>query len=145
MPAHIHAELMAQYAQDAMETDRPWERWQVRQLVSTQGERKYHEWCDCARVDMTFPLDFEYRRKPRTININGHEVPEPEREVLKEGSTYWVARFEYELLCDYYTWRNDELDYRWLKRGLIHLTEDAAVTHAKALLSFTENRGAGDE
>ncbi len=26
---HIHAELMRQYALDAMETDRPWERWMV--------------------------------------------------------------------------------------------------------------------
>lgn len=25
---HPHAELMAQYAQDAMETDKPWERWE---------------------------------------------------------------------------------------------------------------------
>ena len=27
---HKHAELMALYAQDAMETDRPWERWECR-------------------------------------------------------------------------------------------------------------------
>ena len=26
---HKHAELMMQYAQDAMETDKPWERWEV--------------------------------------------------------------------------------------------------------------------
>lgn len=25
---HVHAELMAEYAKDAMETDKPWERWQ---------------------------------------------------------------------------------------------------------------------
>jgi len=28
MSKHIHAELMAQYAADAMETDKPWERWE---------------------------------------------------------------------------------------------------------------------
>lgn len=28
--AHKHAELMMQYAQDAIEADKPWERWQVR-------------------------------------------------------------------------------------------------------------------
>ena len=25
---HVHAELMLQYAQDAMETDKPWDLWQ---------------------------------------------------------------------------------------------------------------------
>lgn len=25
---HPHAELMKQYAEDAMETDKPWERWE---------------------------------------------------------------------------------------------------------------------
>ena len=29
MAKHIHADLMLQYAQDAMETDKPWERWEV--------------------------------------------------------------------------------------------------------------------
>lgn len=28
MTKHIHAELMAEYAKDAMETDKPWERWE---------------------------------------------------------------------------------------------------------------------
>jgi len=28
MTAHKHADLMLQYAQDAMETDKPWERWE---------------------------------------------------------------------------------------------------------------------
>lgn len=28
MPAHIHAELMKQYAEDAMQTDKPWELWE---------------------------------------------------------------------------------------------------------------------
>ena len=27
---HKHADLMLQYAEDAMETDRPWERWEWR-------------------------------------------------------------------------------------------------------------------
>lgn len=31
MSKHKHAELMLQYAQDAMETDEPWERWEYRE------------------------------------------------------------------------------------------------------------------
>jgi hypothetical protein len=31
---HIHADLMEQYAQDAMETDKPWERWEVYRAIT---------------------------------------------------------------------------------------------------------------
>ena len=29
MPKHIHAELMKQYAEDAMTTDEPWKLWEA--------------------------------------------------------------------------------------------------------------------
>ena len=44
MAKHVHADLMLQYAQDAMETDKPWERWEVygkitgRWLSLSEGE-----------------------------------------------------------------------------------------------------------
>ena len=31
---HMHADLMEQYAQDAMETDKPWERWEVYRAIT---------------------------------------------------------------------------------------------------------------
>ena len=40
MTAHKHAALMLQYAQDAMETDRPWERWEL-------YSDKKKEWFTC--------------------------------------------------------------------------------------------------
>lgn len=54
---HIHAELMAQYAQDAMETDKPWERWEYKNAVM-------HDWYDCG-----YPINWivcvQYRRKQK--------------------------------------------------------------------------------
>lgn len=38
MPAHVHAELMAQYAKDALETDKPWERWEFFDTVEGRWE-----------------------------------------------------------------------------------------------------------
>ena len=35
---HKHAELMMQYAQDAMETDKPWERWQYQTESMQEGD-----------------------------------------------------------------------------------------------------------
>lgn len=58
MTKHIHAELMAQYAQDALETDRPWERWEQRDI----GEEDYRP-LNCSP---SWGLFVEYRRKPET-------------------------------------------------------------------------------
>jgi hypothetical protein len=55
---HKHAELMAQYAQDAMTTDKPWESWEAR------APRK-HDWF-VMKGDPCWSVDFEYRRKPKT-------------------------------------------------------------------------------
>jgi hypothetical protein len=55
---HKHAELMAQYAQDAMTTDKPWELWEAR------APRK-HDWYTL-KSDPCWSVDFEYRRKPKT-------------------------------------------------------------------------------
>ena len=58
MTKHPHAELMAQYAQDALETDKPWERWQLRNSVA-------EHWEDC-EGDPRWLNSFVYRRKPET-------------------------------------------------------------------------------
>lgn len=145
MPAHIHAETIMEYAKDALETDRPWEQWEVRQFFKDSGSIFYGGWRDCAPSDMTFPNDYEYRRKPRTININGHEVPEPVREPLECGTEYFIPIIrERRFAIDFY-WTDEKTDKRFLERGLIHLTEEAAIAHARALLSFTAKPGVSDE
>jgi hypothetical protein len=129
---HKHAENMLAYAQDAMETETPWERW----------ERRYkgdEHWESLKCCPTWIPLT-EYRRKPRTIIINGFEVPEPVREPLEYRQDYYVPSISYDAGADCHNWRGDEYDNEWLKKGLIHLTKEAAKTHAKALLSFTKTQ-----
>ena len=63
---HVHAESMKLYAEDAAETDKPWERWEGK-----------HSWC-AKEVGYT-PLvghpewskSVLYRRKRKTRVING--------------------------------------------------------------------------
>ena len=125
MTAHKHATLMLQYAQDAAETETPWERW--------KWKGREEIWFDC-KGPIAFRSDCEYLRKPRTININGYEVPEPVREPLQDGDQYWIADTTgWSSFC----WRDYPDDRRWLANGLIHLTEEAAQAHVEALLSFT--------
>lgn len=98
------------------------------------------EWYDCSPNTALRWLgdEFPVRIKPKTININGHEVPEPVREPLEKGQEYWVLELTNKERCCRLVWRNDHMDNRILERGLIHLSEEAALAHARALLSLTE-------
>ena len=122
---HIHAAAMAEYAKDAIGTDMPWERWEV----SFSG----------GFIDVTghpnWSVNHEYRRKPKTILINGHEVPEPHRTPLDEGEAYWTLS----IVCGATSlrWEDGYTDYVYLKNGLVHLTKEAAEKHFNALKSFT--------
>lgn len=129
MPAHIHAALMLQYAQDAQETETPWERWQ-----SGLGSI----WIDCEKDTFLFDSGMEYRRKPETIDINGYKVPKPMRVAPKRGTTYYVASLELEDLVTRYRWDDYSEEKYLLAAGLCHLTKEAATKHAEALLSFTK-------
>ncbi len=130
MPAHKHAALMAEFAQDAAETETPWERWEC-----DLGSGKWAElpgmplWSEFA----------EYRRscKPRTIRIGEYDVPEPVREPLNKGEEYYMVELRG---ASMWSWSGDSYDVEWLNLGIIHRTEEAAELHAKALLSFTENK-----
>ena len=129
MTKHVHAELMMQYAQDAMETDEPWERWEHNHK-GVWYPLSYHP-CWIKVV--------EYRRKPQTININGFGVPEPERKPLERGQSYYIPSLN-TISCN--IWVDSEFDRNALETGSVHLTLEAAEIHNKALLSFTAK---GDE
>ena len=65
MTAHKHAALMAQYAQDWAETDMPWKRWEVAAPGDKFGSLFSHP---------TWIVEYEYRRKPRTLWISETSV-----------------------------------------------------------------------
>ena len=120
---HIHAAAMAEYAKDAAETDKPWERWEV----------IFHrnEWV-ALYVHPSWNEKQEYRRKPRTLTYT-ITIPEPLREAPEVGEVYYVAAPEVEYLWREYWWAGSELDRRWLKRGLCFSTKEDAIAAAKAM------------
>lgn len=77
---------------------------------------------------------------PKTIDINGFEVPAPLRTAPRIGETYWTFELYRGVtsIISYYTWDNDPGDKRIFKLGLVHSTREAAELHAEALLSFTK-------
>jgi hypothetical protein len=131
---HPHAALMRQYADDAAETETPWERWEWRWS-------KAPDWRPFSRHPVWAP-DYTYRRKPRTININGIEVPEPVQEILTPGTDYFTPCFFYREGFKRMEWSCHQIDHSLLSAGMIHLTAEAAAIHAKALRSFTQTEEA---
>lgn len=81
------------------------------------------------------PTLLYWKIKPKTININGYEVPEPVRKPLGIGTRYYLT----DVCCRPrgYAWNETEIDFEWLNSGIIHLTKEAAEIHRTALLSFT--------
>ena len=126
---HIHAAAMAEYAKDAAETDKPWERWEFshwgQEYTSLHRHPNWHK-------------DNKYRRKPKVILINGHEVPEPHRTPLKNGEVYWAPSLFSGAASLH--WQDDDIDNSYLENGFIHLTKEAAEKHFNALKSFTAQK-----
>jgi len=128
---HPHAELMLEYAKDAMETDMPWELWEYKY----KNDEKWSKLFENPKWD----ISNSYQREQKTININGFEVPEPCKVKPNKNNTYYIVNIN-AATNHYYDendWTDDSYDNRFFDRGLIHLSKENAIAHAKALLSFT--------
>ena len=126
---HIHAAAMAEYAKDALETDKPWERWEFcHKRGEYQSLDSHPEWV----------VDNKYRRKPKSILINGHEVPEPHRAPLEDGTVYWTIT-PFSDVC-VHNWVGNREDFYALKNGFIQLTQEGAKKHSVAVKSFTAQK-----
>ena len=124
---HIHAVAMAEYAKDALETDKPWERWEFSgQSLKYETLLRHPNWFEGNK----------YRRKPKVILINGHKVPEPHRTPLEIDDVYWSFTFKHGVSNFY--WSDDNEENNLLKNGFVHLTKEAAQEHFNALKSFTD-------
>lgn len=121
-----HYKEMLQYAEDAAITNEPWKLWEY-----WDGR-----WNDCPNHPCWFD-NLGYRRKPKFININGYEVPEPVRTPLKYDEEYYYINLYSDIGTHCAMWRDDSFDKSVLKKGLVHLTEENAKIHYDALLSFT--------
>ena len=70
--------------------------------------------------------------------INGIEIPHPETDKPTEGTRFFRPSLTNSL--EFYkdsVWDSHKFNNLLLKRGLVHLTKEAAIAHSKALLSFT--------
>ena len=109
----------------------PWERWESRNCEN-------NVWSDLGSHPRWF-THREYRRKQRTININGYEVPEPLRKLPEDDEDVYIANPEIgDALPVLLRLRGTHAVKTALESGFLHATRDAAIQHAEALRSFTK-------
>ena len=104
-------------------------------------DRGWHDTVPRSAVQYLGGDMYPLRIKPKVININGIEVPEPMREMPPEGTSVYWPGFGPDS-GDTHTESADVGCYSamlpyLLRKGLLHLTKEAATIHANALLSFT--------
>ena len=120
---HPHADLMMQYAEDAKTDKEPWNNWEYSSDdIHWNTIHNSPAWLEC----------IEYRRKPSHLLVNGVKVPAPLKVAPKYGTEYWIPHLDSR--PETFLWENDLLDQKYLRLGLIHLTEEAAQEHTDALL-----------
>lgn len=90
-------------------------------------------------IGSIFEKKFKFRLAQEMITIGGVSFPKPVSEPLEKGTKYWVLN----LFCKYYTapdsccWDDDDFDEFYLHRGLVHLSKENAIAHAKALIKLS--------
>lgn len=127
---HIHADLMAQYAEDAKTTDKPWELWEFK---DSDGN-----WWNCNHV-ILWCLTLKYRRKTKTHIVNGVEIPDL-RVTPEYGEDYFIANPLSVKLVTHHRYVEHTSDKLWVGRGLSYQFsregEKAAALHARAMLGI---------
>ena len=76
-------------------------------------------------------------RAPELIQIGGIHVPKPLMTPPPLGTRYWCAMMDEDAMTYELTWHGDRYDELALKRGIMHVTEENAVAHAKALIKVS--------
>lgn len=122
---HVHAASMKLYAEDAAETDKPWERWETKTQL---GSRWYT--FDC-HPDWT--PGQTYRRKRKMRVVNGFSVPAPETNVPSTGTTVFIADPARDSWYSYTSWCTTPHNQLWFSRNLLFLNKDDAIANAKAM------------
>lgn len=127
MTKHVHADLMMQYAKDAMNTETPWELWE-------RYNPKMDKWEPLIKEPYWSPTH-QYRHAQLPITINGRRVPAPCKDPLKHGEIYYITSLAG--VPNVFCWYNSPSDFGFLNKGIVHRTQQAAIEHRDALLSFT--------
>ena len=118
--------------QELREIKLAWARGEVVQYRVLGGH-----WTDWGYDNELYIGQHEWRIKPKTIRIGNYDVPEPVRTMGNVKILYLVDICRKDMVMPIPA---ISVNGVFLKLGLYHATREDAELHAKALLSFTEQK-----
>lgn len=90
------------------------------------------------KLEIFFNDEYEFRIYHEMVTIGGISFPKPICKAPKDGVYVYITQAGCDRYCDHYKWNSDQgFLYIFLKRGLLHLTKENAVAHAKALIQLS--------
>ena len=96
-----------------------------------------HDFDDIRNFPATVLIDadYEFRIAVVYMKIGSMQVPESIKDAPAKGIQCFVPSVLTEVLSKAFKWKNSDSDLALLQRGLVHLYEANAVTHAQALIA----------
>lgn len=115
-------------------------------IIAGESIQRLHpysqEWVDVKDLETVISIMYNasdaLRIKPRTIIVNGVDVPAPMRTKPGRGSVFYTATFSPHTEI---TWTDCDWDNTHLDAGLCHSTPEAAVVHWDAMISPSRING----
>lgn len=121
-----HLDQRIEYLEDCKVSAEPWLGWEHQLKLEFR-------WFQCYGEPLWVPSS-KYRRKPRTMNINGHEFPEPLRVAPAVSTAYWVYANSTLKPTAKLFWHGDKYDLEYLSLGMCQATKEGALAQAKAIV-----------
>ena len=90
---------------------------------------------------INLPNSDEYTLAPRTHTVNSFVVPAPLTEPPAMGTAYFIASPLTDAYFNHSNWDGYKLDLKYLNRGAVHLTKEAAQQNALAMLGKDPVKG----
>lgn len=126
MPKCPHADLIMEYAKDCLGHEEPWRLWQKKMDGQWADVICHPQWAEGS----------EYRRKPRTVVINGIEVEAGASVAPLLESKYYFPDVHDPDLWGTDRWSGCPDDLARFSRGIIYSTTEDAAAMARAMLAF---------
>lgn len=80
---------------------------------------------------------YRYNPVPKTITIGDVTITRPETQTPKLGKVCYLTSTDNLKKAHSFIWAGTEIQLKWLALGTIHLCNEAAVAHTKALITVS--------
>lgn len=104
--------------------------------VATDNEWGYF-YMGSSPVSWLLDGDHQFRLAQEIIRIGDVSFPKPYQGEMEYGTVYYYPMLGYKAMYKDTAWTGDEYDELVMSRGMLHLSKENAIAHAKALIRLS--------